>query len=163
MIRDIAQIDRIYIHCTASAFGNVQIIDEWHRKRGFKADWHDTTYHIGYHFLVLNQFFDGVTDEIASRTDGHVAEGRPIELVGAHVKGDNTNSIGIAYVGFTPTVMQVMAMVRLCHQLKDRYNIPTERIFGHHEFYIRTGQPVKKTCPNFDMGNFRDLLRNNLS
>jgi N-acetylmuramoyl-L-alanine amidase len=40
---------------------------------------------IGYHFLIY--------------LDGSLHEGRPIERVGAHCKGHNEGSIGIAYVG----------------------------------------------------------------
>lgn len=153
-------IKRIYIHCTASTFGNVQIIDEWHRERGFEATLGDTTYHIGYHFLVLNGHAKSFDEPMNAITDGQVVTGRPIELIGAHVKGDNTNSIGIAYVGFSPTPMQMNALLCTCHLLRKSWNLAVHDVLGHHEFYLRQGKPTKKTCPNFDMGTFRDSLTN---
>jgi N-acetylmuramoyl-L-alanine amidase len=73
-------INRIIIHCTATPEGrDVTISDvrKWHIARG----WRD----VGYHFLI--------------RLDGTVETGRPIEQAGAHVKGFNSDSIGIAYAG----------------------------------------------------------------
>lgn len=153
-------INRIYIHCTASEFGDVPQIDEWHRKRGFEAQHEGTTYHIGYHYLVLNSHITAASlhKPVADITDGKVMPGRPLFLVGAHVKGDNTNSIGIAYVGFTPTPAQYNALMFLCRKLMGRFIITIESVLGHHEYYLNSGQLIKKTCPNMDMECFRNAL-----
>lgn len=153
-------IKKIYIHCTASRWGTVEIIDEWHRKRGFEAKHEETTYHIGYHYLVLNSYetVHSLLDPVGNITDGRVEPGRPVALQGAHVKGDNSHSIGIAYVGLTPTPAQYNAMLFLCRKLMGRFVLTTEEIFGHHEFYLNSGAPMKKTCPNFNMETFRDAL-----
>ena len=74
------KIDKLIIHCTATPEGrevSVETIRKWHLGRG----WRD----IGYHFVI--------------GLDGEVHEGRPIEQTGAHTKGQNYDSIGIAYVG----------------------------------------------------------------
>ena len=80
------KIDEIIIHCTAtrpdwwqnkSAQAKVKEVCRWHIDRG----WSD----IGYHYLIDR--------------DGTVVEGRPAERTGAHVKGHNTGTIGVALFG----------------------------------------------------------------
>ena len=80
------KIDEIIVHCTAtrpdwfagkSAQAKVNEVRRWHLDRG----WSD----IGYHYLIDR--------------DGTVVEGRPVERTGAHVKGHNTGTIGVALLG----------------------------------------------------------------
>jgi len=123
------RIKKIIVHCTATP-GDVSIetVREWHvNERG----WRD----VGYHFLI--------------RTDGTVEEGRPIEQSGAHTKGHNWDSIGVAYAGGTGkngewldtrTDEQRDALVDLLCQLKDNYG---GTIYGHRDF-------SEKACPSFD-------------
>ena len=40
--------DRITIHCSDSEWGNADVIDEWHKKRGWDG--------IGYHYVILNGY-----------------------------------------------------------------------------------------------------------
>ncbi len=123
------KIKKIIVHCTATP-GDVSIetVREWHvNERG----WRD----VGYHFLV--------------RTDGTLEEGRPIEQSGAHTKGHNWDSIGVAYAGGTGkngewldtrTDEQRDTLVDLLCQLKDTYG---GTIYGHRDF-------SEKACPSFD-------------
>ncbi|MDE5786811.1 MAG: N-acetylmuramoyl-L-alanine amidase [Duncaniella sp.] len=126
------KIDMIIVHCTATPRGrNVTVddIDRWHRLRGFDG--------IGYHFVVS--------------LDGTVAEGRPVERVGAHCKGYNSHSIGVAYVGgverdgVTPadtrTDAQRKSLRELIERLKREYGI--DSVHGHRDF-------AAKACPSFD-------------
>ena len=74
------EINKVIVHCTATPENRVVTVEDvrqWHKARG----WSD----IGYHIMIY--------------LDGTVHEGRPIERSGAHCKGQNKNSIGIAYVG----------------------------------------------------------------
>lgn len=126
------KINKIIIHCTATPEGrDVSITDvrRWHvEERG----WQD----IGYHFLI--------------QRGGAIEEGRPIEQTGAHTRGHNWDSIGIAYVGGmskdmtepkdTRTEEQKDALVDLLCQLKDTYG---GIIYGHRDF-------SSKACPSFD-------------
>ena len=126
------KINKIIIHCTATPEGrDVSISDvrRWHvEERG----WRD----VGYHFLI--------------QRDGTIDEGRPIEQTGAHTRGHNWDSIGIAYVGGmskdmtepkdTRTEEQKDALVDLLCQLKDTYG---GIIYGHRDF-------SSKACPSFD-------------
>lgn len=123
----------IAIHCAATKPSmNVPIerIDKWHKKRGFSG--------VGYHFYI--------------RRDGSVELGRPIEKVGAHVKGFNSVSIGICYEGGinengdaedNRTNRQKASMLNLLQNLKKDY--PDAIIKGHYQF-----PNVNKSCPCFD-------------
>ena len=126
------KINKVIVHCTATPedrHTTVEDVKRWHLDRG----WSD----IGYHYLVY--------------LDGTVHEGRPVEIQGAHTKGQNKNSIGIAYVGGidkvnfkakdTRTEEQKEALVDMLEFFKIAY--PEVTIHGHNEF-------ASKSCPSFD-------------
>lgn len=130
-------INRIILHCTATREGkdySVDTIRKWHTDKG----WSD----IGYHFVVYR--------------DGTIHEGRPVERMGAHVRGYNANSIGIAYVGGveaervngkwipkdTRTECQKESLDLFITRLLKEY--PDASLHGHNEF-------SQKACPSFDV------------
>lgn len=127
------QINRIIIHCTATPEGRhhtVADVRRWHKERGFTD--------IGYHFLI--------------QLDGSIEKGRPIEQVGAHVKGHNSDSIGVVYVGGcdknmkpkdTRTPMQKLALRGKVSELLEDY--PNATVHGHNEF------DKGKACPSFNV------------
>ena len=148
---DKRRIDRIIIHCSAvrpDQTSSAKQIDAWHRARGWKM--------IGYHYVI--------------RRDGTIEKGRAEEMVGAHTKGYNRNSIAICYEGglrptpLTPsrsaslgrgsdyhtavkylpadtrTPEQKRALRELIRELKTRY--PNATVHGHNEF-------AQKACPCF--------------
>lgn len=128
------KIDKIIVHCSATREGqhiDVDTIRDWHvNGRG----WSD----IGYHYIIY--------------LDGTVHPGRPIERSGAHTKGQNSNSIGICYIGGvetdgktpkdTRTPEQKAALDNLLFVLTDIFTNTT--IHGHNEF-------AAKACPSFDV------------
>lgn len=127
-------INEIIIHCSATPEGKdftVKDIDRWHRERGFDC--------VGYHFVVLR--------------NGKIEEGRPIEKIGAHTKGHNTETIGICYIGGvtedgktakdTRTSEQKTALESLCKRLATNYP-SISKISGHNEYAV-------KACPSFDV------------
>lgn len=126
------KIDTIIIHCTATfEFMDVNLysIDRWHRLRGWDG--------CGYHYVVLR--------------DGTIAFGRHVSRVGAHCKGMNAHSIGVAYVGGlgsngepsdTRTEAQKEGLYDLISFLKRVYDIKV--IAGHNEF-------SSKECPCFNV------------
>ena len=63
------KITKIIVHCTATQEG--KDIDIETVRLAFKKGWRD----VGYHFLV--------------KLDGTIEEGRPIEMTGAHTRGEN--------------------------------------------------------------------------
>jgi hypothetical protein len=138
------KLNKIVVHCTAtrpewwadkSAAQKVAEVRRWHvEDRG----WSD----VGYHWLVDRS--------------GEVVEGRPLERAGAHAKGHNANSIGIAIFGghggnasdrfednFTKE--QDVALRKLIAKLKDRY--PIGSVIGHNEV-------ANKACPTFEVSKW---------
>jgi len=121
------EITEIIVHCSDTPAGRhttVEEIREWHLDRG----WSD----IGYHYVIY--------------LDGTVHEGRPVERIGSHCLGHNSDSIGVAYIGGkdnvdTRTEDQRDALVDLLVYLKTTY--PKARIYGHRDF-------SEKYCPSFD-------------
>lgn len=134
-----APVREIIIHCTATrpewwagktTAQKVAEIRRWHvQDRGWKD--------IGYHWLIDR--------------DGKVAKGRPMTVVGAHVAGRNTGTIGISLFGghgsaetdkfsdnFTPA--QDAALRKLIAEIKTQTQIV--RISGHNEY-------AAKACPGF--------------
>lgn len=146
----LSQVRWLVVHCSDSPYGNAQIIDRWHRQRGFSE--------IGYHFVILNPY----PDEHSWRhhrprfeSDGVVEKGRPLTLAGAHLQGRNLHSIGICLIGkdlFTSA--QFFSLTRLLAQLKEKF--PPAEVVGHYELLLPHQTP--KTCPNIDMDYLRTLL-----
>lgn len=134
------EINEIIIHCTATESGHdysAKIIDQWHRARGFKQ--------IGYHYVI--------------HLNGTIEKGRDIELIGAHCKGHNRHSIGIAYVGGlycdqpknTMTAAQMETLAHMIRLLLAKY--PTIRKVMSHNQYSH------KACPCFDVPKFLAINR----
>jgi N-acetylmuramoyl-L-alanine amidase len=126
------RIDKIIIHCTATPEGRyvtVADVDRYHKSRGWTG--------IGYHYLIS--------------LNGEIWQGRDESQIGAHTMGQNTNSIGICYVGGvdksmnpkdTRTPAQIDALKKLIADLKKKY--PQATVHGHNEF-------AAKACPCFDV------------
>lgn len=142
------KIDHIIIHCTASRCNSpltVEALRAEHLRRGFRG--------IGYHYYV--------------RRDGSVHKTRPIEVVGAHCKGHNAHSIGIAYEGGldadgrpadTRTPEQRTALRQLAARLLRRFH--DARLCGHRDLSPDldgngTVEPHEwvKQCPCFDVAS----------
>ncbi len=138
-------IDMIVIHCTATEEGkdySVATIRKWHKARKFRD--------IGYHYVV--------------QLDGKINKGRPIEKRGAHAKGYNAESVGVAYVGGlkdgkpfdTRTVVQIHALRALVEVLETMF--PIKQVVGHRDLSVDlNGDGVvsknewMKACPSFDV------------
>ena len=132
-------IDTLVIHCLdtyANMDTDAATVDMWHKARGFDS--------IGYHYLI--------------RRNGTVERGREDGTVGAHAKGHNTGSLGIALAGGKSddnepscnfTAAQWKSLAELCINLKWKYNC---KIIGHNEI-------SDKTCPNFDVQAWQEDLK----
>ena len=125
------EIKEIIIHCSATPLGkdfSAEVIRDWHVKGN---GWDD----IGYHFII--------------RLDGTIEYGRMVDKQGAHCKGHNRDSIGIAMAGgtengkpvFNFTRTQMLTADNLAKHLSELYNAG---IHGHNEF-------SSKACPSFDV------------
>lgn len=127
--------EAIFVHCSAtkpSMDVGVREISQWHRELGWLA--------IGYHFVI--------------RRDGTIEEGRPVDVVGSHVKDWNSKSVGVCLVGgiddkgkfeanFTPAQMQ--SLKEKLADLKDMY--PDAEIKAHHDI-------APKACPSFNLSRW---------
>ena len=140
-------IDHIIIHCYATCEGSslsVEELEKMHRRRGFRG--------IGYHYYI--------------RRDGTVTNTRPLEVIGAHCKGNNAHSVGICYEGGldargnpkdTRTPEQRSAMHLLVAQLLKRFK-NNVCICGHRDLspdlngdgVIEPEEWVKE-CPCFEV------------
>ena len=141
----IRSINLIVIHCTASRCDRRLTPDDLeaeHRRRNFKG--------CGYHFFISR--------------DGIIFPMRPLDRVGAHVRGFNAHSIGIAYEGgLTPdgiaadtrTAEQRESLRFLIRQLLVVY--PKSTVCGHRDLspdlngngIIEPREWIKQ-CPCFD-------------
>lgn len=155
-------ITKIYVHCSASTWGNFETIDSWHAERGFKVRVNGKDIHCGYHFIINNPFQTHeqwknytLNHHITSTTDGQIEFGRPVSVMGAHVKDDNSTSIGICCIGYDLTIHQYRSLVHLCADLVIKYSIPTSNVLGHCEWYDKNDKPREKSCPNFHMETLR--------
>ena len=128
-------VDKLIIHCSATPPNmdiGVKEIRKWHKDKG----WSD----IGYHWVIPR--------------DGVIEEGRPINIIGAHVKGHNTGSLGVCMVGgvdkdMNPednfTKKQWHSLELLVRGIKAI--LTTITIHGHNEF-------SNKACPSFSVKNW---------
>ena len=132
-------IKKIYVHVTDSDDSldiGFREVDEWHRQRGWLSD---SGISCGYHYIV--------------RRDGRIEVGRPEQEVGSHVKGHNSTSIGIVWVGRKHIGSeQLNQMLVLIKRTMERHGIPVENVLGHYE--VDSG----KTCPNLGMDHIRAEL-----
>ena len=127
-------IKRIILHCTATyerQSVTIEDVRRWHTSA--PRNWKD----VGYHYLILQ--------------DGTIEHGRNVQVQGAHVKGENVDSIGIAYCGGllengdvadTMTSYQDMSFLMLVNSLRNVFGHLT--LHGHNEF-------SNKACPGFDV------------
>ena len=139
-------IHSIVVHCSATREGQpvtAKDIDKWHRARGWSG--------IGYHRVIT--------------LEGIVEHGRAFTRRGAHVKGNNTNTIGICLVGglddlghakntFTPK--QFKALKKEILRIKMLCDIKT--IKGHRDYSpdlngdgLITPNEFIKECPCFNV------------
>lgn len=134
------ELKRIILHCSAthdyepdsSAFDLIgaKDIDVWHKHRGWNG--------IGYHYVV--------------RRTGVIERGRPLLEIGAHAKGENTDTVGVCYVGTRrPTDAQLDSLLVLAKKFYTGYGLGAQAWHGHYEF-------SNKECPGLPINLFRKLV-----
>jgi N-acetylmuramoyl-L-alanine amidase len=86
-------------------------------------------------------------------TDGTLHATRPLTRMGAHCKGHNADSVGIALMGnldkVPPTEAQVATLTRLLADLHRKFPVP---VFGH-------GELRNTACPGRYLRPVLDALR----
>jgi N-acetyl-anhydromuramyl-L-alanine amidase AmpD len=148
-LKDRDSTDLIVVHCSATRATldiGVREITQWHIQRGF-----DT---VGYHYVI--------------RRNGELETGRRESAIGAHVRGHNSNSIGICLAGGVNvgnqaennfTADQFLTLEYLLRELKGRY--PKALILGHRDLSPDkngdgniTPDEYTKQCPSFDVAQW---------
>ncbi|HBL16333.1 MAG: hypothetical protein A2X36_02885 [Elusimicrobia bacterium GWA2_69_24] len=133
---------RITVHHTAGArtFDRAKSIQQlrqiqYYHMEGRAREGKDTWADIGYHFVI-----DG---------DGRIAQGRPTDVLGAHVGSHNQGNVGISLMGNfdkeQPTAPQLESLRRLSAYLASKYRFDPQqdgRFEGHYR-YNDTGCPGK--------------------
>lgn len=125
-------VDLLVVHCTATPPDHdwgVEEVDRVHKQKGWEG--------IGYHAVI--------------RRNGATEQGRPVSKIGAHAKGYNSRSIGVALVGgvdrqlrpennFNPAQFTALRT----YILEFLKNVPGGKVIGHNEI-------SNKACPSFDV------------
>ena len=77
---------------------------------------------------VQRRGYSDIPYHIVILPDGSVHDTRPLERMGAHCKGHNSDSVGVALMGnldkTPPTEAQVAALLRLIADLRRRWDVP---------------------------------------
>jgi len=148
-----AELKKIVLHCSDTLEGDVNSFRKYHMET---LGWRD----VGYNGVVLNGYagMGGYRPIV----DGYFEIGRGFDLdsvidskeQGAHAFGYNGESLGFCLVGKKHfTIKQFQTILHLCKFFKSAH--PGIDTLGHCEL------TDKKTCPNFDMKAFRQLLMGN--
>lgn len=148
-----ADVKYIVVHCSATRSNMTYSpwqLDHDHRQRGMHG--------AGYHYYITRR--------------GEVVQMRPLDQMGAHVRGYNRCSIGVCYEGGldascqpadTRTLEQRRVLYNLLLQL--RHMMPWAKIVGHRDLSPDRNKDGKvsadewlKACPSFDaIAEYRDL------
>ena len=140
------EIKKIVIHCSDSTWGTSEDINRWHLERGWDG--------IGYHYVITNGRAKS-TDSYKEQDDGLIEKGRPVEKTGAHVRGHNSDSVGVCLIGthwFTSRQLY-KSLPTLLATLMYQHKIDADNIFGHYEL------DKGKTCPNMNIEEVRCKMR----
>ncbi len=151
------RIKKIVLHCSASTYGNVLLINQWHKAREWSG--------VGYHYVILNGYPNLRQARQKSRwkfLDGSVECGRLLDKspylntaeVGAHVYGFNRESVGICLNGQPGdfSIRQLYAARTVISALRWEFDIPLSGVVGHCELN------PQKNCPGLNMDHFRQYL-----
>lgn len=128
------RVKRAILHCAAIPTGwqdgktvhqMVEIIEGWHKDRGFNA--------IGYHYVV-DQF-------------GHVAVGRALNRMGAHTLGENHDTLGILLL----ERVKISKLGAFEDYYTERQRIALGEILRYHDIKEWHGhnEYAPKLCPGF--------------
>lgn len=136
----------ITVHCSATKPKNSFGVDRLRELHVNQNGWSD----IGYHFYIT--------------VDGKINPCRPLSRNGAHVRGHNTDNVGICLEGGlnndtgnpddTFNHEQRSTLKMLIGELQDKYAIANTDIKGHRDWYGPNRSDWKKDCPCFSVSKF---------
>lgn len=161
------KIAKIYVHCSASEWGTVEAVTQWHKERGWRT--------IGYHWLITNPFptWTSYKDQVGQQSyNGKLWVGRPLDddlfldddEIGAHVRGENAFSIAVCCIGDERfTSPQTDTLVDHCVYLCRKYEVDPAMVRGHYEHWKDQGLTPQKSCPNLPMKTVRAQIREKMA
>ena len=121
------EINKIIIHCSATN-------SEKYNHEAIKKD------------HIENRKFDDIAYHFTIDQKCAIKIGRHVEVIGAHCRGYNHDSIGICLLGLDNfTEDQFETCKEFIKILLETFNLGTEDVFAHNFFN------PNKTCPNFDI------------
>lgn len=145
-MKDMTPIKGVVVHHSDSRFGNVGIIREWHKERGFED--------IGYHFVITNGIMEP-RGKYSKLWDGFIHAGRSLKFKGAHTAGYN-DMIGVCFIGakYMPiTPRQNDSLFNFVNLLLSEYGLMENNLYGHRDL-------SDTECPGFDVKEwYRDRLK----
>lgn len=143
----------ITIHCSATKPKHNFSVERLHELHVNQNGWSA----IGYHFYIT--------------TDGRLHPCRPLNRNGAHVKGHNTDNIGVCLEGGlnndtgnpddTFTAAQMVALRDIVDYLQDTFGIDDSNVKGHRDWSpdlngdgtIQANERIKQ-CPCFEVSEW---------
>ena len=138
------EINKIILHCSASSFGSVSVIDKWHKDRGWSE--------CGYHYVICNGYENSDDDFEETVMNGEVQEGRDLNKAGAHARGYNADSIGICMIGTDKfSEEQFISLGSVVIGMMTQFDLQVEDVIAHADVDTHG-----KTCPNFNVKDFMD-------
>lgn len=134
------EISEIVVHCSATRpqwmsehplSAKIAEIKVWHLARG----WSD----IGYHFLIDR--------------NGAQGKGRPIERVGAHVRGHNRGTIGVCLIGGHGAASTDKFLDNFTEAQDESLRTMIGDLWSYYGHLIVSGhnEYAAKACPGFDV------------
>ena len=135
-------VEWIVLHHSASDFdATIADIERWHRERGFDD--------IGYHWVIDR--------------DGLIWEGRSEQIIGAHARGLNAESLGVCCIGnfetSEPTPPMVEALIRLLVSIAYRYQVSSQKIIGHQDVCNLRSEATPTECPGKQLAQLLPMIR----
>ena len=133
---------KIVLHHSASKNANIESIHREHIEKGWSG--------IGYHYFI--------------KKDGKIYRGREEHFIGAHVKKNNQNTLGICLEGDfeveTLTEQQSDSVLNLLKYLYLKYNI--EELEGHRELSetLCPGENLKVTSIKKELDLLLEIYKN---
>lgn len=134
--------EKIVLHHTGSKSASVEWIHDGHVEKGWAG--------IGYHYFI--------------KKDGKIYKGRDEDVIGAHVKRNNENSLGISLEGDFQieklTQEQNKSMLNLLKYLYIKYDI--KDLKGHRELWetFCPGENLKITSIKKELDLFLEEYKN---
>jgi hypothetical protein len=152
-------INKVILHCSATpdSFHPTDPSGLVYRSGGLVRNWYYLDIYDVRQWHVHDRNFFDVGYHYFIKRNGHIQQGRDINVEGAHCYGENRDSIGVCYAGTNyPTPNQVLALRFLAKQFEYDHGLEVFSWHCHNEFSL-------KSCPGFSFETLHNLLLGRIS